>query len=103
MSQTVTIEMELPDDLAQFRLPAGVHSRLQALLDRQDQGQRLTVAEVGGPLSVLVTGCATNLFHVRPRRHHQPLGLQHGWIRGSAAQSNSCRLLHAELGPDTGW
>ncbi len=45
MSQTVTIEMELPDDLAQFRLPAGVHSRLQALLDRQDQGQRLTVAE----------------------------------------------------------
>lgn len=45
MAQTVTIEMELPDDLARFRLPAGVHSRLQELLDRQDQGQRLTIAE----------------------------------------------------------
>ena len=45
MSHTVTIEMELPDDLAQFRLPLGVHSRLQALLDQQDQGQRLTAAE----------------------------------------------------------
>ncbi len=45
MSQIVTIEMELPDDLPRFRLPAGVQSRLQELLDRQDRGQRLTVAE----------------------------------------------------------
>ena len=45
MSQTVTIEMELPDELAQFRLPAALHRRLQELLDRQDQGQRLTTAE----------------------------------------------------------
>jgi hypothetical protein len=45
MSQTVTIEMELPDDLAQFRLPAGVNTRLQELLDRQDKGQPLTEAE----------------------------------------------------------
>ena len=45
MSQTVTIEMELPDDLAQFRLPAGLHRRLQDMLDQQDRGQRLTAAE----------------------------------------------------------
>ena len=45
MSQTVTIELELPDDLAQFRLPAALHRRLQDMLDRQDRGQRLTVAE----------------------------------------------------------
>lgn len=45
MSKIVTFEMELPDDLAQFRLPTGVHNRLQELLDRQDQGQQLTEAE----------------------------------------------------------
>jgi hypothetical protein len=45
MSQTVAIELELPEDLARFRLPAGVHARLQALLDRQDQGATLTTAE----------------------------------------------------------
>ena len=45
MAQTVTIEMELPDDLARFRLPAGVQSRLQELLDRQDQGITLSAAE----------------------------------------------------------
>ena len=32
MSQTVTIEMELPNELAQFRLPAALHRRLQELL-----------------------------------------------------------------------
>ena len=45
MSQTITIEMELPDDMAQFRLPAGVHNRLQKLLDRQDKGLPLSPAE----------------------------------------------------------
>lgn len=45
MSQTITIEMELPDDMAQLRLPAGVHSRLQKLLDRQDKGHPLSPAE----------------------------------------------------------
>ena len=45
MSQTIMIEMELPDDMAGFRLPAGVQDRLQELLDRQDKGKTLTVAE----------------------------------------------------------
>jgi hypothetical protein len=45
MSQTVAIKLEVPDELAQFRLPAGVNARLQGLLDRQDRGLRLTVAE----------------------------------------------------------
>jgi hypothetical protein len=45
MSETVTVEMELPSDLAGFRLPEGVHRRLQDLLDRQDQGGDLTPAE----------------------------------------------------------
>jgi hypothetical protein len=45
MSQMVAIKLSVPDDLARFRLPDGVNARLQALLDRQDSGQRLTAAE----------------------------------------------------------
>ena len=42
---TLTIELDLPADLARFRLPEGVGARLQALLDRQDSGQALTDQE----------------------------------------------------------
>jgi hypothetical protein len=45
MPQIVAIELELPDDLALFRLPPGVNDRLQELLDRQDSGIRLSEAE----------------------------------------------------------
>lgn len=41
----ITIELEIPDDLAGFRLPPSVQARLQALLDRQDDGIALTTAE----------------------------------------------------------
>jgi hypothetical protein len=41
----VTIELEFPDALAGFRLPAGVADRLNYLLDRQDGGVALTEAE----------------------------------------------------------
>jgi len=42
---TLTIEVELPADLPQFRLPEAVPARLQTLLDRQDSGQPLTEQE----------------------------------------------------------
>jgi hypothetical protein len=42
---TLTIEVDLPADLAQFRLPDGVAARLQTLLDRQDAGQPLSPEE----------------------------------------------------------
>ena len=45
MPQTVAIRVQMPDDLAGFRLPPGVNARLQELLDKQDSGRRLTVAE----------------------------------------------------------
>ena len=45
MSQMVAIKLEVPNDLARFRLPDGVNARLQLLLDRQEGGQRLTLAE----------------------------------------------------------
>jgi len=45
MPQHVLIQLELPADLEQFRLPEGVNRRLQELLDRQDQAHELTPAE----------------------------------------------------------
>ena len=42
---TWTIEVDLPADLARFRLPEAVAARLQTLLDRQDSGQPLSAAE----------------------------------------------------------
>jgi len=45
MSQHILVELEMPTDLEKFRLPQGVDERLQALLDRQDQGEELTPAE----------------------------------------------------------
>jgi hypothetical protein len=42
---TLTLEVDLPDDLARFRLPEAVAARLQTLLDRQDSGQPLTAQE----------------------------------------------------------
>lgn len=45
MSQTVAVKFQMPDDMAGFRLPAGVNARLQLLLDKQDRGERLSVPE----------------------------------------------------------
>lgn len=42
---TVTIELQLPEDLSSFKLPQGVADRLQFLLDRQDAGISLTPNE----------------------------------------------------------
>lgn len=39
---SLTIDVELPDDLSRFRLPQGLQKRLQVLLDRQDSGHPLT-------------------------------------------------------------
>jgi hypothetical protein len=42
---TITIRLRLPEDMKRFRLPRGVNSRLQELLDKQDSGTRLSKAE----------------------------------------------------------
>ena len=47
MSQSATFVLETPDDLARFRLPAGVQKRLKELLDKQDAGKSLTPEEAG--------------------------------------------------------
>ncbi len=45
MSKRIQFEVELPNDLAKLRLPNALEQRLHALLDKQDQKKRLTVAE----------------------------------------------------------
>jgi hypothetical protein len=60
MSQVITIEVNLPDELAQFRLPAAVNARLHDLLDRQDNG-----------------------VPRRPRRSHGRRGLDHAGQSGA--------------------
>jgi hypothetical protein len=42
---TMTLEVDLPDDLARFRLPEAVAARLQTLLDQQDSGHALSEQE----------------------------------------------------------
>jgi hypothetical protein len=42
---TLTLEVDLPADLAWFRLPEAVAARLQSLLDRQDSSQPLNAQE----------------------------------------------------------
>lgn len=42
---TLTLQVDVPGDLANFRLPPAVAARLRTLLDRQDSGQALTAEE----------------------------------------------------------
>ena len=45
MAGPVLIELEMPGDLERFTLPDGVKRRLQALLDKQDEGAGLSSQE----------------------------------------------------------
>jgi hypothetical protein len=45
MAQHALIEIELPIAVEQFKLPEGVHVRLQSLLDQQDRGEPLSDSE----------------------------------------------------------
>ena len=45
MIQNTLVKVEMPFSTDQFKLPKGVNNRLQALLDLQDKGEKLTSAE----------------------------------------------------------
>lgn len=45
MNQHALVQIEMPLTTNKFRLPKAVDDRLQNLLDRQDKGNKLTVAE----------------------------------------------------------
>ena len=68
MSESLLIEVELPGDLARFRLPAGVQARLTELLDRQDRGQPLTDAERSEAEGLVTLAEVLTLLRLRSER-----------------------------------
>jgi hypothetical protein len=68
MTQQVSIQLELPDDLSRFRLPRAVDDRLQDLLDRQDRGQDLTAAERREAEGLVDLAEALSLLRLRAER-----------------------------------
>lgn len=68
MSQHVLVELELPEDLEQWRLPRGVDGRLQVLLDRQDHGDVLTAEERTEAEGLVKLAEFLSLLRLRARR-----------------------------------
>jgi hypothetical protein len=68
MSQHILIEIELPAELERFKLPEGVNQRLQALLDRQDQGEQLMPAERQEAEGLVDLAELLSLLQLRARR-----------------------------------
>jgi len=64
----VAIELEMPDDLARFRLPAGVNARLQELLDRQEESGSLSTAERGEAEGLVNLAEMLTLLRLRAER-----------------------------------
>ncbi len=65
---TAIIEIELPTDLARFRLPPAVAARLQALLDLQDGGRPLTAEERGEAEGLVDLAELLTLLRMRAER-----------------------------------
>jgi hypothetical protein len=68
MTQAIRVEVQMPGDLARFRLPKGVQNRLQALLDKQDQGHPLTSAEKREAEGLVDLAEVLSLLRLRSRR-----------------------------------
>jgi hypothetical protein len=68
MAQAVQIEIEMPGDLARFRLPKGVKKRLQELLDKQDHGQVLSAAEKSEAEGLVDLSEVLSLLRLRAER-----------------------------------
>jgi hypothetical protein len=67
----VLVELDLPADLEQFKLPPGVNDRLQVLLDRQDQGERLTDSELREAEGLVDLAEFLSLLRLRAQRLEQ--------------------------------
>jgi hypothetical protein len=68
MSESLLVEVQVPGDLARFRLPAGVQSRLQELLDQQDAGRPLTDAERSEAEGLVTLAELLTLLRLRAER-----------------------------------
>ena len=68
---TAIFEIDLPSDLARFRLPSAVAARLQTLLDLQDGGQALTPEERGEAEGLVELAELLTLLRLRAERATQ--------------------------------
>ena len=73
MPQAIQLKVEMPGDLARFRLPKGVQKRLQTLLDKQDQGRRLTAAEKREAEGLVDLTDLLSLLRLRAQRLSRPV------------------------------
>ena len=64
----VTVELELPQDLQNFRLPVAVDKRLHQLLDRQDSGVALSEEERAEAEGLVELAEALSLLKLRAER-----------------------------------
>jgi hypothetical protein len=71
MAEPILLEIEMPEDLARFKLPGGVDERLQALLDRQDRGEELTSAERKEAEGLVELAELLSLLRLRARRYQR--------------------------------
>jgi hypothetical protein len=74
MSSTVQIEIDIPDDLAQLRLPEAVQERLNTLLDKQDGGHPLVDSERREAEGLVNLADFLSLLRLRVERVSGPLG-----------------------------
>ena len=65
---SLTVEIELPADLARLRFPLAVAARLQGLLDRQDAGHPLTDTERGEAEGLVDLADLLSLLRMRSER-----------------------------------
>lgn len=72
MPQSVQFEVEVPDDIARFKLPAGVQHRLDELLEKQDSGHALTGDEKREAEGLVDLAELLSLLRLRAERKSQP-------------------------------
>lgn len=60
--------IEIPVEIARFRLPGAVEARLQCLLDRQDTGDALTTEERQEAEGLVELAEFLSLLHLRVER-----------------------------------
>ena len=64
--------IEIPAELATFKLPEAVQARLQHLLDRQDAGETLTPAEKKEAEGLVALSEFLSLLQLRSKRTARP-------------------------------
>ena len=65
---SLAVEIELPENLASLKLPAGVDRRLQELLDKQDAGVALSENEQSEAEGLVDLSEILSLLRLRSKR-----------------------------------